>query len=151
MSNPYRHMIHRKDGKGVVTFRTGMQMLHWCIEQDVFERHSVRRGPGKVRPNDIHLSVRRSAPEQSFAYHVVAASCPWNITYGHVEAMTVAQVRYVRLVHYLREVEPAWRPDTGASPSGEVHCADNSIELHEINKYGKRRRRMVVQPHGDIC
>lgn len=139
-------MIDRKDGKLRQFFPTAAHMLRWCLNEEVFER--VRKGPGKPRFSDVHLTGPLG-PSNSFAYHVVKPGCEWRITYGHIEQMIPAQGRYAAIVHHLREVEPEWRPDTSVSPSGEIHYADNSIELHEIDKRGSRRRHMVVPPHGD--
>lgn len=123
------------------TFATAAQFFHWAIQEDVFERWG-RRGKPK-RFSDPYLG--RYAGFDSF--------CRWRITPELKAAMVRAQDRYNAIVHYLREVEPEWRPDverTG-NAAGHLCFADNSTELHEINKYGQRRHSYVTAPHGDAC
>jgi hypothetical protein len=53
--------------------------------------------------------------------------------------------RYRRFVHYVREVEPAWKY------ARTLYFADNSVEVEEVNKHGTTRRRMTLAPGGDAC
>ena len=53
--------------------------------------------------------------------------------------------RYQRYCHYCEEIEPEWK-DVGL-----LHFADNSTEMEQVDKRGRKRRVMVTAPHGDAC
>lgn len=53
--------------------------------------------------------------------------------------------RHERFCDYIRETLPGWKVvDT-------VYYMDNSVEVVEESKDGRRRQRMTTAPHGDIC
>lgn len=130
------------------TFSTAAALLRWALNERVFAHH-VGGVPYPKRPDDLYLGSRDHDPGHD--YHLIDTFASYLITGDHLAAMRRAARRYGEIVHHLREVEPQWRPDTSASPSGMVYYADNSTELHEINKYGKRRHRMIDPPSGDAC
>lgn len=127
------------------TFTTAAGMLGWLLRTGVLRPQHHRAGEVKYF-GDIYLG--RTGQR---TYGLVAVDSRWEITYDHIEAMRGAQERYAQIVHFLREVDPQWRPDTSVSETGKVYYADNSTELHEVNRYGGTRRRVLVAPHGDAC
>ncbi len=136
-----------RDGEKVpatpdVTFRTAMGMLRWALDNRMIRRGAWgNSAPGPREMERVSVPYSGSGDWQGDHY----------FTPDQVEAMGRALSRYRAILRYYREIEPEWRPDTSVSPTGEIHYADNSTELHEINKYGKRRHSLVVAPHGDVC
>lgn len=123
------------------TFPTAAHVLRWAIDEDVFDRWGRRGKPEHF--GDPYLG----------RYAVFDSFCRWRITPELKAAMIKAQTRFNEIMYYLHEVEPEWRPDverTG-NAAGHLCFADNSTELHEINKYGQRRHSYVTAPHGDAC
>jgi len=53
--------------------------------------------------------------------------------------------RYRRFHNYCTEVLPGWRQ------VDEINYADNSTEVVEVSNDGRKRQRMTVYPHGDVC
>lgn len=139
--------VFRQEPEETRTFRTGAEMLHWAIKEDVFDNWRQRRRP--VHFSDPYLGHDRPGG----TYGVFDSFTRWRFQPEHVVAMRRAQERYNAILHYFREVEPEWRPDVESTGNaeGRVCYADNSEEIHEINKYGQRRHRMAVAPHGDVC
>lgn len=129
------------------TFHTAAGLLRWALKARLLE-HGIGGRPYPTRFDDKWLG---RDGERYADYGLIDSFCRWKFTAEHKSAMRRAQQRYVEIIHYLREVEPEWRPDTRSSATGEVHYADNSIERHEVNKYGQRRRIMVLAPSGDAC
>lgn len=122
------------------TFTTAAALLRWALDERVFEHRTGGR-PYPKRFDQPYIG----------RYGVIDSFCRWKFTPELIEAMRRAQSRYRQIIHYLAEVEPEWRPDTTVSPTGYRSYADNSTELHEINKYGRRRHRMTDPPSGDAC
>jgi hypothetical protein len=143
------YQIHRTDGSldtipaETITFTTGAAVLRWAIDAGVFRHVSGNRPPKRF--DDVYLTSRYGWSLDPFTR--------WRFSDEAKAAAVRAQARYTEIVRYLSEVEPEWRPDVEATGNAEgiVNYADNSTEIHEINKYGKRRRRMTVAPHGDAC
>lgn len=129
------------------TFHTGAGLLRWALRERLLS-HGIGGRPYPVRFDDKWLG---EPGRPGSGYGMIDTFCRWKFTPEHRETMQRAAARYREIVTYLREVEPEWRPDTDVSPTGEIHYADNSTELHEINKYGGRRRRVLVAPGGDAC
>lgn len=129
------------------TFLTGAGLLRWALKERLLE-HRVGGVPYPKRFDDKWLG---EPGRPGSDYGMIDTVCRWKFTPELREAMQRAQQRYMQLVHYLREVEPEWRPDTSVSATGEIHWADNSVELYEINKYGGKRRRTLLAPGGDAC
>jgi hypothetical protein len=129
------------------TFHTGAGLLRWALNERLLE-HRVGGVPYPTRFSDKWLG---EPGRPGSGYGMIDTFCRWKFTPEHREAMQRAAKRYKEIVHYLREVEPEWRPDTSVSATGEIHYADNSTELHEINKYGGKRHRMLAYPSGDAC
>lgn len=127
------------------TFTTALDMLRHCLSERVFA-HRTGGVPYPATPDKVWLG-REGGP----TYGLVDTFTLWEVTYDHIKAMRAAQVRYNAHLHYVTEDEPQWRPDTSVSATGEVHYADNSIELHEIDKDGNKRHRMIRYPSGDVC
>lgn len=140
--------VTKRDGSESRTFRTAAELLHWAIKARVFG-HNVGGVLYPTRFDHVHLGCRDGSA--GYDYHLIDTFCPWKITSDHLSAMRRARARYVEILHYLREIEPEWRPDTSVSPDGMAYFADNSTELHEVSKDGRRRYRMVTAPHGDAC
>lgn len=130
------------------TFSTAAGLLRWALRERVFD-HRVGGVPYPTRFDDVYLGRRDHDAGQD--YHLIDTFTPWKITGDHLAAMRRVQRRYGEIVHHLREVDPGWEPDTSVSPTVEIHYADNSVELHEVNRYGGKRRRTLVAPHGDAC
>jgi hypothetical protein len=131
------------------TFATAAGLLRFCLKQGVFRQRYVNGRPKQFE--HLHLGYRDNDP--GYDYHLIDTFARWEITSEHLAAMRRAHRRYMEILHYLREVEPEWRPDTESTGNarGIVHYADNSTERHEINKYGQRRRIMIDPPSGDAC
>jgi hypothetical protein len=129
------------------TFLTGAGLLRWALDNRLLE-HRVGGVPYPTHFDDKYLG-HPDVPHSD--YGMIDTFRRWEFTPEHRAAMQRAALRYKEIIHYLREVEPEWRPDTSVSPTGMRSFADNSTELHEISKYGKRRHRMVEYPHGDAC
>lgn len=127
------------------TFTTAMGMLRHCLRERVFE-HRTGGVPYPSTPDGVYLGL----PGRP-SYGLVDPLTRWEVTYDHIEAMRSAQIAFGERLYYWREVEPEWQPDTSVSATGEVHYADNSVELHEIDKRGRKRHRMVKYPSGDAC
>lgn len=129
------------------TFLTAAGLLRWALDERLFD-HRVGGVPYPTRFGDKWLG-HPGKPH----YGMIDTFCRWQFTPELRMAMQRVQQRYGEIVHYLREVEPEWRPDVELTGNSEGHLsfADNSTELHEINKYGKRRHRFVTAPHGDVC
>lgn len=144
------------DGKFVMvpeqthTFRSAAELLRHCLRQRVFAHRTGGR-PYPTRFDGVHLGHRDH--DRGYDYHLIDTFTDWQVTGDHLAAMRRAQTRYREIVHYWREVEPQWRPDTEhtGNPEGLIHFADNSVELHEISKDGRRRHRMTEAPSGDAC
>lgn len=130
------------------TFHTAAGLLRWALRERVFD-HRVGGVPYPTRFTDIHLGYRDH--DRGYDYHLIDTFTPWKITGDHLAAMRRVQRRYGEIVHHLREVDPRWEPDTSVSPTGKISFADNSVELHEVSRYGTKRHRMLVAPHGDAC
>jgi hypothetical protein len=139
--------VSTKRGDRTVTFRTAAGLLRWGLDNRVFRR-DTGGSPYPKRFDDIYLG-RDGHPGMD--YHLIDVFTDWKITGEHLSAMRRALARYGEIVHYLREVEPEWRPDTSVSPDGEIHWMDNSVERIEINKYGNKRTVRLAAPHGDVC
>lgn len=129
------------------TFHTGAGLLRWALNERLLE-HRVGGVPYPKRFDDKWLG---EPGRPGSDYGMIDGFSRWKFTPEHRRAMQRAAKRYREIVRYLREVEPEWRPDTSVSATGEIHYADNSVELHEINKYGQKRRRMITAPSGDAC
>lgn len=127
------------------TFSTAMGLLRHCLRERVFA-HRTGGVPYPTAPDAVWLG---RAGKRS--YGLVDTFTRWEVTYEHIEAMRRAQSAYAERLHYRREIAPQWRPDTSVSPTGEIRYADNSVELHEVDKDGNRRHRMIVAPSGDAC
>lgn len=56
--------------------------------------------------------------------------------------------RYQRRCYYITETSVDWHPDPDRPAT---YWADNSVDVHEINKHGHRRTRQTTAPHGDLC
>lgn len=145
------YQIGRADGSGsdmvpeeTRTFQTAAGLLRWALDERAF-RHGVGGVPYPTRFDQPYMGHKGNR------WGLIDGFCRWQFTPEHREAMARAQQRYNEIIHYLREVEPEWRPDTSYSADGIVHYADNSTERHEINKYGKRRHIMIDPPSGDAC
>lgn len=130
------------------TFHTAAGLLRWALRERVF-RHNVGGVPYPTRFDEIHLGYKDH--DKGYDYHLIDSFVGWKITGDHLAAMRRAQRAYAERLHYRREIAPEWKPDMSVSPTGEVHYADNSVELHEVNRDGEKRRRTVVAPHGDAC
>jgi len=123
-------------------FSTAMGMLHWALASKMIRRASWGNGqPGPRDMERVHVPYAGSGDWEGDYY----------FSPDQVEAMGRALSRYRGILRYYREVVPEWRPDTSVSVTGMIHYADNSSELHEIDKWGNKRHRMVVAPHGDAC
>lgn len=131
------------------TFHTAAGLFRFCLNERIFE-HRIGGRPYPSRFTDKHLG--RDDILNS-VYGIFDTFSRWQIPHEYVYDLRRAQARYAEIIHYLREVEPEWRPDTErtANESGIVHFADNSTERHEINKYGQRRSVMLAYPSGDVC
>jgi hypothetical protein len=124
------------------TFITAMGMLRWALDQKMIRRGAWgNSAPGPREMERVSIPYSGSGDWQGDHY----------FTPDQVAAMGRALSRYREILRHYREIEPEWRPDTSVSSTGEIYYADNSVELHEINKYGERRHRMVTAPSGDIC
>lgn len=133
--NGYARMERREI---VQTFRTAMGLLRFCADNGAF------RDVSKGGPLDrVHLGRDGQGPGSD--YQVVDTFCRYKITGEHLTAMRRAHARYMAALHYWREIEPKWREVK------TVEYLDNSTERHDINKYGKTRRVMLVAPSGDAC
>jgi hypothetical protein len=130
------------------TFHTAAGLFRWALRERVFS-HRTGGVPYPTRFDDVHLGDRNG--DEGYDYHLIDTFTPWEITGEHLAAMRRVQRRYAEIVHYLREVEPGWEPDTSVSPTGKISYADNSVVLYEISKYGGKRSRTLVAPHGDAC
>jgi hypothetical protein len=130
------------------TFTTAAGLLRFCLNEGVFSQRYVNARPKRFE----HLYAHRQGTG-SGGYFPLDTFCQWKGIRDHMAAMVRAHARYCEILHYLREVEPEWRPDVEATGNAEgiVHYADNSTERHEINKYGKRRHVMITAPSGDAC
>jgi hypothetical protein len=130
-------------------FGSAAEMLRFCLKEGVFRQRYVNGRPYRFE----HLHLGYEDHNKGYDYHLIDSFARWKITSDHLAAMRRAHRRYLEILNYLREVEPEWRPDVESTGNAEgiVHYADNSVERHEINKYGKRRHIMVTQPHGDVC
>jgi hypothetical protein len=128
------------------TFHTAAGLLHWALEAQLFAR-TGNSTPRRLSDLYVHRRLRGQAP------HIPLDSFNrWKVTPELMAAMVRAHDRYMALLHYLREVEPEWRPDTvRGDAKGHMYFGDNSVELHEVNKYGQRRHSYVTAPHGDAC
>lgn len=127
------------------TFSSGMALLRFCLNERIFEhRVGGRRYPVLADEKWLGRPGGRT-------FGIVDRFTRWEVTSGHIEAMRRAQQRYREILHYLREVEPEWRPDTSVSATGEIHWADNSIERAEIDKRGNTRIVKLRAPGGDAC
>lgn len=147
------YTVGSADGSRVVpeerrTFITAAGLLRWALNERVF-RHGVGGVPYPERFGDVHLGWRDH--DKGYDYQLIDTFTRWKITGDHLAAMRRVQRRYGEIVHYLREIDPEWRPDTSVSATGEIPYMDNSTEVHEINKYGGKRRRTLVAPGGDAC
>lgn len=131
------------------TFRTAAGLLRFCLDQGVFAQRYVNAKPRRFE--HLHLGYRDN--DRGYDYHLIDRWADWKVTSEHLTAMRAARRRYMEILHYLREVEPEWRPDVESTGNedGLAYFADNSTERHEINKYGKRRQITVTAPHGDVC
>lgn len=130
------------------TFTTAAGLLHFCLKEGVFAQRYVNDRVRKLE--HLHLGYRDN--DRGYDYHLIDWFTGWKVTSEHLTAMRRAHRRYMEILTYYREPEPEWRPDTERGDSqGLIHWADNSVELHEINKYGQRRHRYVIAPHGDVC
>jgi hypothetical protein len=132
------------------TFHTGAGLLRWALNEGLMREWRDTYVDGQWRR--LFDGQWIGSPDRPGSdYGMINPFCRWEFTREHRSAMQRAAQRYREIIHYLREVEPEWRPDTSVSESGEIHYADNSTELHEINKYGQKRYRTLVAPHGDVC
>lgn len=133
-----------------VTFPTAMHLLRWALDTRIFA-HRVGGRPYPTRPTNIWLGS--TDDDRGYDYHLVDTFCDYKITSEHMAAMRRARRRYAEIVHHLREVDPDWVPDTSVSASGEVHYADNSVELYEVSRTypDQRRSRQLLAPSGDAC
>lgn len=129
------------------TFTTAAGMFAFLLRERVLRPQFHTASPIK-HFGDVWLG---RPGQRTYGLTAIDTLSRWEVTFEHVEAMRHAQQRYEEIVHYLRNVEPEWRPDTSVSATGEVRYADNSIEMHEIDKRGNRRRRMLKYPSGDAC
>lgn len=124
------------------TFHTAMGMLRWALDEQMITRGAW--GNNAPKPNEME---RVSIP--------YAGSGDWRGDYtftpAQVEAMGRALSRYRSILRYYREVVPEWRPDPSIGTNGMIHYADNSSVLHEIDKDGNKRHRMIDYPSGDAC
>jgi hypothetical protein len=127
------------------TFATAAGLLRFALNEQLFDH----RTGGRAYPTRVHeVWLGRVGTR---AYGLINPFTRWEVTYDHIEAMRRAQHAYNERLHYWREVEPEWRPNPDVGVDGVIGFADNSTELQEINKYGGRRHRMLVAPHGDAC
>lgn len=126
-----------------VRFHTAMGMLRWALDTGMIRRCGAwgNTVPGPAEMERVSIPYAGSGDW----------SGDWFFSPEQVAAMGRALSRYRAHLRYRREVEPQWRPDTSVSATGEVFCADNSIELHEVDKDGNKRVRQTVPPHGDVC
>lgn len=129
------------------TFHTGAGLLRWALDERLMW-HRTGGQPYPTRFDDMHLG---RPGDRTSMYRMIDSFCRWEFTEEHRTAMQRAAERYREIIRYLREVEPEWQPDTSVSVDGKIHFADNSVELHQINKYGGKRHLMVEYPHGDVC
>lgn len=129
------------------TFATAAGLLRFCLDEGVFAQRYVNDRVRKLE--HLHLGYRDNA--RGYDYHLIDRFADWKVTSEHLTAMRRAHRRYMEILTYYREIDPEWRPDTSVSPTGEVYYADNSVERHEIDKYGNKRTVMVTAPHGDVC
>lgn len=127
------------------TFGSGMEMLRFCLNERIFEHHI-----GGLRYPVLADEKWLGHPGDR-TYGLVDTFTRWEVTPGHIDAMRRAQQRYREIVHYWREVEPGWQPDTSVSPTGEIHWADNSVERVDVDKRGNKRVVKLLAPGGDVC
>lgn len=71
----------------------------------------------------------------------------WNgqVTQEQFEKLFTLQERYRSFVRHLQEVVPQWRN------VDRIHWADNSVDIVQEDKDGRRRTVQETGPHGDIC
>lgn len=123
-----------------VTFRTGMEMLRWCMNNGAFSRSLWGNG----RPTTVDR-VSIGSDDSRVQYGYIDSFFRYKVTPADMSAMRRARDRWMEIVHYLREVEPEW------VEGKEFHYMDNSVERHDTNKYGQTRRVMLKPPSGDAC
>lgn len=75
----------------------------------------------------------------------VCGSHDWQVVKHTYWRLARIYKRHRQLCHYVREVRPQWRD------VGEIHYADNSVEMKQIDKDGNERQVMTVPPSGDRC
>ncbi|MFI9202641.1 hypothetical protein [Streptomyces sp. NPDC053048] len=123
------------------TFRSGIEMLLWAIRSGEINSYKLpRNGDRRARVSEVHFNRNPGWWGDLFSQF---PNYVWTI--DHWYAMRAAQQRVRELWHYLSEIEPEWQDGR------KIHYMDNSIELIQVNKYGRERRQRLVWPSGDAC
>lgn len=69
----------------------------------------------------------------------------WYFTFNEYQEMAKLLARYQRFGKYVREILPEWKTVK------RIGYADNSVEEIQVDRFGNKRKRMIVGPGGDAC
>lgn len=127
-----------------IEFRSYTDLLRWLAANvsQYGQRQSVQTfylgsrtyGPPETREIDPHGAFRLNQKL-------------WKVqlTQEQYEQLFVLQERYVSFHRHLTEVAPEWKT------VDRINWADNSVDLIQEAKDGRRRTVQETAPHGDIC